>query len=174
MYTRCQLKIKMALNQQGSSGDDYEFMEGPMIGEKIRELRKGRCINQGEFSQRIGVSQAFLSMIENNRRPLSLELIEKVSREFDVDRSFFVVPSEPPDLNKLYRELACLAKPQILLIGELVKQFISDKQGKKTNTHSAFFLRQADQRLGVFTQNNNSIEEPGSGVQEMLMNTEFS
>jgi transcriptional regulator with XRE-family HTH domain len=51
------------------------------VGRRIRQLR-GFDLNQGDFAKRIGVSQAYLSMIEHGRREVGSLILLKISREF--------------------------------------------------------------------------------------------
>lgn len=49
------------------------------IGEAIKILRKNDNYTQGELSNDIGITQPYLSGIENGRKTPSLEILEKIS-----------------------------------------------------------------------------------------------
>ena len=49
------------------------------IGHKIMVQRAVLRINQSELARRIGVRQSYISMIENGDRPISDELLRKIS-----------------------------------------------------------------------------------------------
>jgi transcriptional regulator with XRE-family HTH domain len=51
------------------------------VGRRIRELR-GFDMSQADFAQRIGVTQAYLSMIEHGKREIGGAVLLKISREF--------------------------------------------------------------------------------------------
>lgn len=49
------------------------------LGIAIRSLRKNKGLNQGEFSTRLGISQGYLSQIENEEKTPSVEMLVKIS-----------------------------------------------------------------------------------------------
>jgi transcriptional regulator with XRE-family HTH domain len=51
------------------------------VGRRIRELR-GFDTSQAEFAQRVGITQAYLSMIEHGKRELGGTILLKISCEF--------------------------------------------------------------------------------------------
>ncbi len=51
------------------------------VGRRIRELR-GFYTKQGEFGNRIGVSQGHLSYIERGEKEIGAEILLRISREF--------------------------------------------------------------------------------------------
>lgn len=56
-----------------------------MIGDKIKELRKQKGVNQKELAERIGITQNTLNNIENNKvKPLP-QTLAKISKELGVD-----------------------------------------------------------------------------------------
>ena len=52
------------------------------VGRRVRELR-GFNLTQEEFSNRIGVSQSFLSAVERGRNEMGAEVLLAISREFN-------------------------------------------------------------------------------------------
>ena len=51
------------------------------VGRRIRELR-GFDMTQDDFAKRIGVSQNYLSMMENGKVQIGAEILLNVSRQF--------------------------------------------------------------------------------------------
>ena len=51
------------------------------IGRSIIELRKQKDLSQGELAKGAGISQAYLSQIENNKKDPSTDLIKKLSQQ---------------------------------------------------------------------------------------------
>jgi transcriptional regulator with XRE-family HTH domain len=51
------------------------------VGRRIRELR-GFDMSQADLAQRIGVTQAYLSMMEHGKREIGGTVLHKISREF--------------------------------------------------------------------------------------------
>ena len=60
-----------------------------LLGLKVRRLRQDRGESQVKLAQRLGISPSYLNLIEHNQRSLTLELLLKVSRIFDVDLHSF-------------------------------------------------------------------------------------
>ncbi len=51
------------------------------VGRRIRELR-GFDMTQDDFAKRIGVSQNYLSMMENGKVQVGAEILLNISRQF--------------------------------------------------------------------------------------------
>ena len=54
------------------------------LGQSIRELRKHKGLKQCELSNRIDISQAYLSGIETGNRTPSMDVIEKISKSLNI------------------------------------------------------------------------------------------
>ena len=52
------------------------------LGERIKEVRKGKALNQTVFAERIGVTQAALSLYEKGLSNPKLEVIESIYTAF--------------------------------------------------------------------------------------------
>jgi transcriptional regulator with XRE-family HTH domain len=57
------------------------------IGSTIKKLRKRKGIQQNELAERSGISQTYLSQIENGSRSATLETLEKVCKALDIPLS---------------------------------------------------------------------------------------
>jgi hypothetical protein len=60
-----------------------------LYGAKIRALRRKEGLTQAELAARLQVSPSYVNLVENNRRPLSANLLLKLAREFSLDLSDF-------------------------------------------------------------------------------------
>lgn len=54
-------------------------------GEALRKLRDGQDLRQADLAERLGVSAPYLSQLENDQRPLTNALIERLARLFPLD-----------------------------------------------------------------------------------------
>jgi predicted transcriptional regulator/DNA-binding XRE family transcriptional regulator len=63
--------------------------ESLMLGAKVRSLRRRERLTQAQLAKRLEVSASYLNLIENNRRPLTANLLLKLAREFKIDLSTF-------------------------------------------------------------------------------------
>lgn len=106
-----------------------------MIGIKIRELRKSRNISQVDFARRIGISQAYISMIENNTRFVSSEIIKAIARELEIDICEFQTYKESKDLIEIVRLLDGLSQTQLSLIKHIAIELHKISKVSITNRH---------------------------------------
>jgi DNA-binding XRE family transcriptional regulator len=64
-----------------------------MVGKRIRELR-GFDTTQVELARRIGVSQGYLSTVENGQGEIGAEVLLALSREFDKSLEWLLTGKE--------------------------------------------------------------------------------
>lgn len=56
-----------------------------MDGSKIRAARKAKNLSQATLSQRVGITQAYLSLIEANKHAnVTLSVLERLATELNV------------------------------------------------------------------------------------------
>ncbi|MED5464823.1 MAG: short-chain fatty acyl-CoA regulator family protein [Myxococcota bacterium] len=63
--------------------------ENLRLGSKIRNLRRRESLTQAQLAERLGISSSYVNLIENNRRPLSAQLLIKIAQAFQVDLQSF-------------------------------------------------------------------------------------
>ena len=86
-----------------------------MTGEELRQAREGRGWTQQQAAKRLGVTQAYLSMMERGRRALPARLARQAARLLDA--SPVTLPlrlealNEPFDSDKVRTQLAALGYP---------------------------------------------------------------
>ncbi len=51
----------------------------------LKEIRKGKKINQTNLAKSAGITQTYLSLIETNKRNPSIELVENICIELDCE-----------------------------------------------------------------------------------------
>ena len=54
------------------------------IGERIRAIREGKNLSQGDVQKRCGLLRVYVSRIENSHTEPSVETLEKIARALDV------------------------------------------------------------------------------------------
>ena len=70
------------------------------IGELVREYRLSKELTQQELAEKSDLSLPFINLIENNRRNLSVDTLQKILSAMDIDPSDFFRPlSETSDDN---------------------------------------------------------------------------
>ncbi|WP_022707446.1 helix-turn-helix transcriptional regulator [Paracoccus zeaxanthinifaciens] len=55
-----------------------------LLGTRIRERRMAQDRRQSDVARAVGISPAYLNLIEHNRRPVSAELLEKLAAELQI------------------------------------------------------------------------------------------
>src|SRR6516225_440897 len=61
----------------------------PLLGAKLRALRRRENLTQVELAERLGISASYLNLIENNRRPLTAPLLIRLAQGFQIDLQSF-------------------------------------------------------------------------------------
>lgn len=54
------------------------------LGNTIKTFRKQKELKQGEFAKKCGISQTYLSLIENNQKEPNLSTLKEISIQLDV------------------------------------------------------------------------------------------
>jgi XRE family transcriptional regulator, fatty acid utilization regulator len=63
--------------------------ESILLGPKVRRLRRHHGLTQVQLAKRLGISASYLALIESNQRPLTVPLLLKLGREFELDLEDF-------------------------------------------------------------------------------------
>src|SRR5215470_7786638 len=63
--------------------------DAPLLGAKLRALRRRENLTQVELADRLGISASYLNLIENNRRPLTAPLLIRLAQCFQLDLQSF-------------------------------------------------------------------------------------
>jgi len=66
----------------------------PLVGRRIRELRKDRALTQAELAGRVGIQQSDLCRMETGEYKVSLETLFKILKIFEMNVGEFF--HEPP------------------------------------------------------------------------------
>ena len=56
-----------------------------LLGNKIRRLRQARSLTQSQMAEQLGISPSYLNLIEHDERPVTVPLLLKLGKAFDVD-----------------------------------------------------------------------------------------
>lgn len=92
----------------------------PLVGQRIRQLRKDRSLTQAELSTRIGIQQSDLCRMETGEYKVSLETLFKILKIFEMNIAEFfhlearseLTPGEQ-ELLMSYRSLSPSAREQV-------------------------------------------------------------
>jgi predicted transcriptional regulator/transcriptional regulator with XRE-family HTH domain len=56
-----------------------------LLGNKIRRLREGANLTQARMAEQLGISASYLNLIEHDQRPVTVALLLKLGKQFDVE-----------------------------------------------------------------------------------------
>lgn len=63
----------------------------------ITGLRKSYKMSQSQFSEKMGISQSYLSELETGKKPLTVDMYEAILENFENDRVFAFIETVPND-----------------------------------------------------------------------------
>jgi DNA-binding XRE family transcriptional regulator len=106
-----------------------------MSAEKIRELRKNRRIGQIDLANRIGVTQSFISQIENGCRKGLPDTMEAIAKELGC--LVEDITGEPSFYIQFIRNCKRLSQAQLLSLNEVVLQFAKLSKPAENQSDSA-------------------------------------
>lgn len=78
-----------------------------LIGERLRQLRVGKKLSQGNVEERTGLLRAYISRVENGHTVPALETLEKFARALEVPLYvLFYEEGEgnPPAQSRVFRQ----------------------------------------------------------------------
>ncbi|HEX9702148.1 MAG TPA: short-chain fatty acyl-CoA regulator family protein [Rhodospirillales bacterium] len=65
-----------------------------MLGHKVRRLRREHNLTQAEMAEQLDISPSYLNLIEHNHRPVTVGLLLRLGRAFDMDLQNFAEDTE--------------------------------------------------------------------------------
>ncbi len=75
-----------------------------IIGERLREMREGKNLSQGDIEKRTGLLRCYISRVENGHTVPAIETLEKLARALEVPLyQLFYDGDEPPKLPNLLK-----------------------------------------------------------------------
>lgn len=79
----------------------------------IQSFRRNFKITQAELCAITGISEKYLSAVENDKRPIGLEVASKIAVFFNFDPSFLLFPGGLHELSEQYADIQKEAKKLI-------------------------------------------------------------
>jgi transcriptional regulator with XRE-family HTH domain len=75
-----------------------------VIGDRLRELREGKKLSQGDIEKRTGLLRCYISWVENGHTVPAIETLEKLARALEIPLyQLFYDGDEPPILPNLLK-----------------------------------------------------------------------
>ncbi len=79
------------------------------MGVQLKALREQRGLTQAALAQALKVSPSYLNQIENNQRPLTVNVLLRLQGAFGIDLQQFSEDSQAKQLGQLRSALADIA-----------------------------------------------------------------
>ena len=72
------------------------------VGSILKNLRLAKHISQGEMAQKLEVSQNFLSLVENDKKTVSLTTLTNFAEKLNISKEFILIAASdiPPELTE--------------------------------------------------------------------------
>jgi transcriptional regulator with XRE-family HTH domain len=78
-----------------------------MIGDRLREIREGKKLSQGDIEKRTGLLRCYVSRVENGHTVPAIETLEKMARALEIPLyQLFYDGEEPPKVPNLLKRKA--------------------------------------------------------------------
>ena len=75
-----------------------------IIGDRLRVLREGKKLSQGDIEKRTGLLRCYISRVENGHTVPAVETLEKLARAFEIPLyQLFYEGDQPPELPSLLK-----------------------------------------------------------------------
>jgi transcriptional regulator with XRE-family HTH domain len=75
-----------------------------VIGDRLREMREGKKLSQGDIEKRTGLLRCYISRVENGHTVPAIETLEKLARALECPLyQLFYDGEEPPQLPNLLK-----------------------------------------------------------------------
>ena len=81
-----------------------------ILGHKIKRLRQDLNISQLEMAQELNISASYLNLIENNQRPITVNLLFKLGQLYNIDFKEFTEDETGKlsvELNEVFIDPVC-------------------------------------------------------------------
>jgi transcriptional regulator with XRE-family HTH domain len=76
-----------------------------VIADRLRELRTGKNLSQGDIEKRTGLLRCYISRVENGHTVPAVETLEKMARALEVPLyQLFYEGDEPPKIPNLLKQ----------------------------------------------------------------------
>jgi transcriptional regulator with XRE-family HTH domain len=78
-----------------------------VIGDRLRQLREGKKLSQGDIEKRTGLLRCYISRVENGHTVPAIETLEKMARALEIPLyQLFYDGEVPPELPSLLKRKA--------------------------------------------------------------------
>ncbi|MBC2644374.1 MULTISPECIES: short-chain fatty acyl-CoA regulator family protein [unclassified Rhodococcus (in: high G+C Gram-positive bacteria)] len=126
-------------------------MQKMYAGARLRRLREERGLTQSALAKTLGLSTSYFNQLENDQRPLTVQVLLKLNSELDLDMGFFAADTDArllADLQEVFGENPDAADISATDIDELISR-VPDAARVLVGLHRR--LRGATEQLEQFS-----------------------
>lgn len=105
-----------------------------MLNEAIKQIRLFHQIKQSELAEMLGLSKSYLSELESNKKPISLEILDKYAQIFSVPTSSLMIFSESLDAKSRSEKLRLKCASKIIKIMEWLNAGVEEQAERQEKT----------------------------------------
>ena len=91
------------------------------LGKRISNARKEKCMTQAELSEKIGLSEKYLSRIEGGKQVPSIIVVAKICEALSVSVDNLISQYQIPNYNSIYDEIVDFSIDEQKRIIEIIK-----------------------------------------------------
>ncbi|MDF2366081.1 helix-turn-helix transcriptional regulator [Sneathiella sp.] len=108
--------------------------KSPLLGNRLRRLRKEKELTQVELADRLGISASYLNLLEHNRRSITVPLLLHLSKILKVDPQVF----SPQEEGHLIGEITDALKDPLFTDDKFTDEEIAEMAADAPALSSAF------------------------------------
>src|SRR3546814_4531965 len=99
------------------------------LGARLRRLRRELGLSQTRMAEEVGISPSYLNHLERNQRPVTAQVLLRLTENFDIDLRAFVSDAEGAGISDLSEVFAA---PLFRDLG-IPRQEIIDRKSTRLN-----------------------------------------
>jgi predicted transcriptional regulator/transcriptional regulator with XRE-family HTH domain len=134
----------------------FANMSKAFMGAHLKTLREQRGLTQAALAQALKVSPSYLNQIENNQRPLTVDVLLRLQAAFGIDLQQFSEDSQARQLGQLRSALADMPGGDQVPLAET--RILAEQLPAATRVLLGLHkrIRAAEERLSVIAENTDS------------------
>jgi len=91
-----------------------------MLNEALKQIRLFHQVKQSDLADSLGISKSYLSEIESNKKPVSMDLLKKYAEYFSIPASSLMLFSENIDTSKRSEKLKFQCAKKVVSLMEWI------------------------------------------------------
>lgn len=102
-----------------------------MMNKALRLVRVYHDLNQGDAAERVGLSKSYISELENGRKKVTLEVLEKYSKAFDIPVSSLMLFGERAGEIRFSEDVRIFVAEKVITMLDWIATISDNKKDKQ-------------------------------------------